>query len=314
MKYLQPARQNALNTHITTECFLLLITPQNAPAFGVTSLDVDIDYNDGDGVVTYQAVPGANVASIETSGDLQVDNSEAMLLIDTDFSREDIAAGVLDYATFKLYRINWLRPFDGHITMQTGRTGIVTSNNTLSGVIELRGIPQQLKQNFVDLYSLTCRAQFGSTTGEEPFPCMYNTDSLWQTTTVATVGTESDRVFTSTATPAATGPNGALNFNVALIEWLTGDNAGLQVETEIVTGTSIELRFGTAYTIQVGDSFKIRPDCQKRYDEDCIALYANGQFFRGEPHIPLTEENPSGTPGAGVGGVGGFSSYRGAAT
>jgi len=310
MKNIPVNLQTSLTSHATTLCFLLLITPQHAPSFGLTSLDVDIDYDDGDGSVTYQAIPGANVSSVETSAGLDVENAEVMVLVDTDFTRQDVAAGILDYADFVLYRMDYLNPSDGHIIIETGRTGVVTSSDTLSGIIELRGISQQLKQNFIDLYSLSCRASFGSTSSDEMFPCNYDATVHWQTTTISAVGTEADRRFTSTDIPAATGPNGILSFDVAIIEFLTGDNTGLTVETETVIDDEIELRFASAYPMQVGDSFKIRPDCAKRFRDDCVATYDNGSNFRGEPYIPLTEENPSQNPGAQIPGWGAPSSMK----
>ena len=308
MKSIPVNLQTSLDSHVTTFCFLLLITPQHAASFGVTSLDVDVDYDDGAGEVTYQAVPGANVSSVETSAGLDVANAEAMLLINTDFSRQEIAAGALDFAEYVLYRIDYLNPTDGHIIIETGTTGAVTSSDTLSGVIELRGISQQLKQNFIDLYSLSCRATFGSQVGEELLPCNYDATVHWQTTTVASLGVEEDRQFVSTDVPVATGPNGDLDFEVAIIEFITGDNAGLTVETETVIGDEIELRFASAYPMQVGDQFKIRPDCAKRYRTDCVSTWDNGLNFRGEPNIPLTEENPVQNPGAQIPGWGAPSS------
>jgi uncharacterized phage protein (TIGR02218 family) len=304
VKTIPTALQTHLDTGQTTLCFLLKVAPQNATAFGVTSLDQDVAYDDGNGSLTYSSMTGMNATAVESSSELSVDNSEAMLLVSTDFTKEDIAAGVLDFADFYVYRINWANTSDGHYLVHSGTTGIVRSHNDLSGVIELRGLSQVLKQNYIDQYSLTCRAKFGSQEGEESFPCGFDTTSLWQSTSVSAVDTESDRIFTSTDTPAATGPNGALTFETALVTFLTGNNAGLTAEVDDVTGDVVTLRFNAAYEIEVGDTFKIRPDCRKRFAEDCVALFDNGLNFRGEPWIPLTEEAPSQFPGALIKGLG----------
>ena len=304
MKTVPAALQTHLDTLSTTLCFLLKIDPQNASAFGVTSLNVDVDYDDGGGSITYSAAIGMNQSAVESGAGLEVANSEAMLLITTDFTREDIAAGVLDFADFYVYRVNRNDLSNGHYLVQSGRTGIVRSDDVLSGVLELRGLQQQLKQNYIDQYSLTCRAVFGSAAEGAPFPCNFDADALFQANTVLSVGSETDREFTATITPAATGPNGALPFDFAIVEFLTGNNAGLTVETETVVGDDITLRFNAAYEIEVGDTFKMRPDCAKRFAEDCVALFDNALNFRGEPWIPLTEESPSQYPGANVGGLG----------
>lgn len=304
MKTIPAALQAHLDTGQTTLCFLCKIVPQQGSAFGVTSLDQDVTYDDGSGSLTYQAAIGMNHAAVESSSELSVDNSEAMLLVGVSFTKEDIAAGALDFAAFYVYRINWADTSQGHYLVHSGTTGIVRSSDDLSGVIELRGLSQILKQNYIDQYSISCRAKFGSADGEEEFPCLFDATSLWQNTSVDTVGSETDRIFTAVDTPAATGPNGALGFEVALITFLTGANAGLTVETETVTGKDITLRFNAAYAIEAGDTFKIRPDCRKRYSEDCVGEYDNGINFRGEPWIPLTEEAPAQFPGANIKGLG----------
>jgi len=285
-------------------CFLLKIAPQKGAAFGVTTLDIDVPYDDGGGLLTYAANPGLNQSAVEKSAGLGVDNAEAMLLLGVNFTAQQINAGVLDNANFYLYRINWKNKSQGHYLLQSGRAGAVRSHDELSGVIELRGLSQQLKQNFIDQYSLSCRARFGSQVGDEIFPCLFDAEPLWTNSSVAAVGTEADRIFTATAAPTATGPNGALPFDFAVIEFLTGDNAGLTVETETVVGTAITLRFQSAYNMVIGDTYRIRPDCEKRYVADCINLFDNGLNFRGEPWIPITEESGSQTPGANISGLG----------
>ncbi len=306
MKSIHPLLQGHLDSKTTTLCFLLKIVPKNAAAFGVTSLDVDVDYDDGGGSLIYSSVIGLNQNAVESSSELSVDNSEAMLLITTDFTKNQIEAGLLDYADFFLYRINWADHSMGHYIVQSGTTGAVRADDELSGIIELRGLPQQLKQNYLDVYSITCRARFGSQVGEEDFPCNFDAEALWQNNTVDEVGQDPDFEFIADITPSATGPNGALPFDFAVIQFLTGNNAGLSVETDTVdTGTkTIILRFNAPYPIEVGDTFKMRPDCEKRFAEDCIALYDNLPNFRGEPLIPITEEAPSATPGANVPGFG----------
>lgn len=296
--------QTHLETGATTVCFLLKITPIVGTEFGVTSLDIDVDYDDGGGSLTYEAAKGLNQSAVKSSAGLEVANSEAMLLVGTNFTKAEINAGVLDDAAFVIYRINYKNQSDGRYLVSSGRTGIVRSNDDLSGVMELRGLSQQLKQNFVDLDSITCRARFGSQVGEEAFPCTFDADALFQNDTILSVGSEADREFTATVTPAATGPNGALPFTVAIVEFLTGNNAGLTVETESVVGDVVTLRFHTPYDMEVGDTYKIRPDCDKKYEDSCIALYDNNLFNRSEPWRPVTEEAPSSTPGAEVPGHG----------
>ena len=62
----------------------------------------------------------------------------------------------------------------------------------------------------------------------------------------------------------------------------------------------------TPFPIQIGDTFRIRPDCRKRYAEDCIAVWNNGINFKGEPLIPVGDSASIQTPGGQLAGGGGF--------
>lgn len=293
-----------LQTHLDGEgktlCFLLKITAQDGSSFGVTSLDQDVAYDDGDGSITYSATIGLNQAAIRSTSDLGVDNTEAQMIIadSGDFSAQDIEAGVLDYADFIIYRINYKDLTSGrHYKVLSGTTGAVRNMDGVAGLLELRSLSQDLKQTFVESYGLSCRAVHGSTTPAN-LACNFDADALFQNLGVLSVSSETDRVFTADGTPAATGPNGALGFEPSIVEWLTGDNAGLTSEVEDLTGDVISLRFPTGFAIVDTDTFKIRPDCAKRFIADCLDEYDNVLNFRGEPLIPLADESTGTTPGA----------------
>ena len=74
MKSIPPALQTHLDQRGTTLCYLLKITATNGQALGVTSLDVDVDYDDGTGLLTYSSAIGLNQSSLATSAGLEVDN------------------------------------------------------------------------------------------------------------------------------------------------------------------------------------------------------------------------------------------------
>lgn len=291
----------------TTLCWLLKITGVDGTVLGVTSLERDVDYDDGAGVVTYQAAIGVQPGSMEASSDLSVDNSEGlMLLADAGaFTKERIEAGALDYGKYIVYRVNWADLSQGHYIPPNGvgTVGIVKRVDGVSATIELRALSQSLKQNYGELYSLTCRAVFGSGAdqGSCAFAgsCGFDAESLWQNHSVASVGAEVDRIFTADSAPTVNGPNSPppLPFVPGLIQWLTGNNAGHTSEVESVNGAVITLRFGTAWDIEATDTFKIRPDCDKT-QESCINLYDNFLNFRGEPLIPMGDESSAQTPGA----------------
>ena len=61
---------------------------------------------------------------------------------------------------------------------------------------------------------------------------------------------------------------------------------------------SVALTFPTHYPIELGDTFKWRPDCGKQFERDCVTIWDNALNFRGEPFIPVGDEASLATPGA----------------
>jgi uncharacterized phage protein (TIGR02218 family) len=290
------ALQSQLDEDGTTLCNLLKLTFRDGTVVGVTSLDQDVTYDDGAGEVTYKAALGVDLTTIETSANLEVDNSEGRMLLaeSGDVTEEKIEAGLMDYGRFVVYRVDWSDLSKGHYIPPggVGYTGIAKVVDGLTGVIELRGLSQWLKQTYSEVYSVTCRAKFGGSR------CGYSASSLWQSHSVSAVSTEEpDRIFVADSEPAVSGPNGALTFVPGLIEWQTGDNAGKYSEVEAIDGTTIYLRFGTQYNIGASDTFQIRPDCDKKKDT-CKDSFDNLLNFRGEPHINGGDESSATIPGA----------------
>lgn len=81
-------------------------------------------------------------------------------------------------------------------------------------------------------------------------------------------------------------------FDGGLVLWLTGNNAGMNQEIKTwVSGTRTITLFLPAPCgdIQVGDTFQIRPGCQKRLVEDCRDKFSNAINYVGEPHVPGTD-------------------------
>lgn len=306
MRSIPIALQDSLDTGSTTLCYLLKITARNAVSFGVTSLDVDVTYDDGGGPITYAAQIGLNQSGIAATEGLEVPNADAQMLLvkQTAFNENDIQNGLLDYAKYVLYRVDWKDLDAGHYIVSTGTAGKVDSMDGVSGIMELRGLAQQLKQNFVELYSLKCRATFGSMpSSQEKRPCMFDTMTLWETGTALSVGAEPDRIFT-TDLPEPTGPLGPLTYVPGIVRFESGANAGVEREIESFDANVMSLKFPTPYPIEAGDSVTARPDCGKEYVADCKDRFDNHEWFRGEYRIPLADEGPAGTPGATYPGFG----------
>lgn len=289
----------ALQSHIasgaTTMCVLLKITPVQPgfDPFGVTSLDHDVMYNDGTGMLLYSASIGTDPSALMSSADLSVAGGETkqlMPVFETPISEEDLRAGACDYAKFIGYQVNYNDLTSGHhLILQTGTLGENSITDTgLSWTAELRGLTQKLKQSITEKWSLTCRAIFGSTesSAQSRYPCNFDVTPLWHTATVLGVGIDNTYSFnTNFFGPTYGGIPG-------LVEWLTGQNAGRSDETELFDLgnpglVNIGLTFGAAYPIQIGDTFRFRDDCPKT-PLACQAR-SNYQNYRGEPSIPVAD-------------------------
>ena len=83
-------------------------------------------------------------------------------------------------------------------------------------------------------------------------------------------------------------------YELGVVRWLSGANAGIQnvIRTWNPDTKGLKLYFRTPYTIQPGDRFLYVRSCQKRFLEDCQAVFDNQINFRGFPHLPgrLTED------------------------
>lgn len=319
-RHIPVALQSHLQGSMLTTCFLLRITPADSryPGYGVTSLDRDVSYDDGDGALTYLAAVGMEPAAMVFSQDLSVDNSESHSLLpefDVPISEADIRAGAYDFARGRLMQVNFEDLTMGHVTLWEGTIGEVSMRSDgLSFVTELRGLAAQLKQSLCEKDSLTCRATFGSgafgsgAETEERFPCGFDASALWASATVSAVTDEVTLAFT--VTPFAMDAD---ELSPGLVSFLTGENAGRTYEIDSNTsGGKLTLQFEADYPIGVGDTLEYRRDCNKQArDEDKGCRFFFGDdwvlHFRGEPDIPIGDAGQLEVPGAssspGRGGV-----------
>ena len=293
----------------TTLTDLLLVGPLPDDSYrGFTLLDVDVVYTPSAplGAVTFKARTGFEMSEIAASNDLSVDNAEASTLPPVagfeaeGFTQAQIDAGALDTVRFVVLRVNYK-------DLTTGRSEVIAGGTIgevrvkLGGltVLELRSLSQLLKQSIVELDSTTCRARFGSQVGEERYPCGFDLTAEWVSGTITSVGAETDRQFADTSLVQADD-----YFAPGLVEMLTGDNAGQQVEVDTFAAGVVELRFPTVSPMQVGDTYRIRRQCSKRWTghNSCETFWTTDKtlHFRGEPHIPIGQSDNLTTPGAGI--------------
>ena len=266
----------------TTTCKLLKIKLKNGDIYGCANIDASVPYDDGsgDGEINYLASQGFAVSELQGGTGSAVDNAEAQVLIPPagGITLEMIDAGELDDAQWWLYVVNFKDLTMGHMELGSGDVGNVRQLYGMLFVPELLSLDIRLKQPIGSVWSRRGRCVFGSDANSQT-GCGVDISSLWVNGAVTAVGAEDNRQFTGNAVATPYSYPG-------VVEWLTGDNAGKSYGTESEDTMVITLNETTAYPIQIGDTYRVRPDCFKRYIEDCIGVWNNGPNFKGEPHIP----------------------------
>lgn len=271
----------------TTLCKLMRLQRTDGTVTGFTDLDVDVAYNDGDGPVVYDASQGMLPSTIAMQGGLSVENAEITGLLanlDTGINPQDVRAGLYDYAKLRIYLVNYEDLSMGHEWLGAGSLGECTIQDG-QVISEYRGLAQPLQQDVCQLYSLTCRAQYGDSR------CGATLD--WTTGTVTAQGTDPTTQFlTDVAVEDGYYVPGAIQF-------LTGKNAPRTLEVIDFTGSEVSLLLPLYYPPEVGDTFQIRIDCPKTQAGCTDARRARWPlFFRGEPLIPVADSQAIQTPGA----------------
>jgi len=299
MKSIPIALRNHLALDATSWALLMKVVCKDGTVLGFTTLDVDVTYDDGGGPLLYRADQGFMPERLEAAADLGVDNTDLQGWYSVDgVSKERIRAGLFDFADVWIYRVNYMDLFMGREIWAAGTLG--ESKYTSTGwTTEFRSLSQQLKQPLCQLYSLTCRAQFGSkpigTPGAaitERKPC--NKDVVWASGTVTSIGAETDRIFTDAGRSE---PDGF--YQPGVIEWLTGANAGVQVEVFQYAAKTFELMLPLPYPIQPGDTFRPRQDCDKTFAM-CKDRFNNALNNRSEHLTPVQDADTIMVPGANI--------------
>lgn len=303
MKQIPIALQAHYDGPSTTTCLLLRILTKSGDLLGFTNLDVDVTYNpatvdphstgDDWGSAVHRADNGFTPERLQATADMSVDNTDLQGWVSVSgITENQIRAGLFDYAQVRAYRVNYMDLTQGHELVMSGTCGETVFSRS-GWKTEFRSLIQQLKQPMAQLYSLTCTAQFGDARCGKAL--------VWAGpyTVTSVDGLEPDRIFTATAMAEADG-----FYEPGVVEWVTGDNAGAQMEVDENTSDEVTLSLPMPSVVTVGDTFRIRQDCNKRDRErngvsgDCKDKHNNLVNFRGQPDIPIADGGTLMVPGA----------------
>lgn len=306
MRMIPAALQTHLNQSDTTTTRLLKISLINGDVYGLTTLDRDVPYDDGEGEITYVATNGFDPSTFSADIGYSVDNAEGYALISDDIpgvTVEMAEAGDLDDGQWVCYLVNYEDLSMGHAILDAGDLGEVRTRYGMIWIPELLSYAMRLRQPIGSVFSRTCRAIFGTPANSQA-GCGIDLTPLWVNGEVTAVGAETDRTFTGDVITDSGQP---IAPNPGRVQWLTGANTGREYSVEELDSSgTVTLNETTPYPIEVGDTYRIRPDCRKRYIEDCIGVWDNGINFKGEPLIPVGDGVAIQTPGGQLSGGGGF--------
>jgi uncharacterized phage protein (TIGR02218 family) len=285
-----------------TLCLLTRIMCKDGTLLGYTDLDVNVLYDpaaydpggtgDDWGLLDHTADTGGfSLARLEAAADLSVDNSELKFLPGTGgITSEQILSGIFDLAEVRIYRVNYSDLSMGHECVAVGQMGSARVADNFA-YVEYRSLTDLLKQPEAELVTITCPHVFGSAECPKAF--------TWVEGTVTAVDpTDSQRIFGDSAlTPDD-------DFYVpGVVEWLTGANAGSQDDIDQNTAGTFALSLPSKFPIQIGDTFRVRQDCSKIWDDDehgCRHHWGADweKYYGGFPDIPVADGGNAMIPGA----------------
>lgn len=283
MRTCSPELLITIQSQVPTLAILVRLTRTDGTIYGFTSTDKDITI-EGTTFEKSSAITASNLRSTVGAG---VDNMDLMGLLNSNrITDADILAGLYDGATVELFLCNYKDTSQGVLTLPQGTLGEVTFEDG-AWVVEFRSLAQRLQQDILDVSQPTCRAPrfgdsatcaSGGTIGGQPLSFYTRTGK------VLTVVISQSRFHFASADPT-----GFFDYGRCLCT--SGINAGVErdvKESLINAGTcDLILRRPFPFELQVGDEFTVIAGCDLRFST-CVA-YDNAVNFRGEPHIPGTD-------------------------
>jgi uncharacterized phage protein (TIGR02218 family) len=267
-----------LKTHIagpvTRLATLWRVERKDGQSFGFTDHDVDIVFDDGNGLLTYEAETGYSRTAISLSIGLGVDNIDLRGFLSSDsITEQELRAGVWDNAQVFISQVNHQDLSQGQLKLLRGTLGEVSIGDE-SFNVELRSLSQPWQQTITRVYTPNCTADLGDAR------CKVDLSAFRQTGTVASV--------VDARTITTTGISGADDFhNYGLLTFTSGPNEGssLEINNWMLSTETLRTWLGFPFEPQVGDTIEVIPGCNKTTDH-CINKFDNIENYRGFPTVP----------------------------
>lgn len=276
---------NEFGKRETATAYLIKILSRENTAYGFTSSDKIIRFNDGFGLVEYFPDEELSPQNIQSTANMTVDNTKLVGWFKQAIEQK-VLSGAFDAGEVTIYRVAYLNIGAGAEIVGYGRVGEVEYNSDAKDKrkIEFRSLTQQLTVNGNLDFSLTCRAQFGDNKCKMPFE--------WNAGTIETIPGENP--FLVFKVNGIARPENY--FELGVINYIDGPNAGADLEIESWSANGlVKLSFVSPYAASNGTAVRLRKDCGKT-ESDCLA-YGNIVNMRAE-HLTPTEDRALMVPGA----------------
>ena len=271
MKSISVNLQSHLNGPLTKLATCIFVTRIDGVEFGFTTHDKPLVIDS----FVYEPAASFNPSDITSGNDLEVDNVSITGILSSDsITEDDLRAGRWDFATFRLFQVNWSNLSMGDKKDRKGTFGQVTVDR-LTFAVELLGMMQAYTTSIGELTSPGCRANLGDArcgvvlSGGSP--------ALGVTGTIDTAGTD---FFSLTDTERAEEDG---HFDGGVITFTSGQLDGLAFEVKTYTIGAWTTHVAMPYDAS-GATYAMTAGCDKRR-ETCRDRFNNIGNFRGEPWL-----------------------------
>jgi uncharacterized phage protein (TIGR02218 family) len=264
----------AKESHSSRLCKLWRIERIDGAVVRYTDHDQDITI---DGEV-FVATAFFDPSAIKTGLDMSVSDLEVLGALDVG-SADDLLAGKWNGASFLIGECLWDDPTAGVVIDKFGWIGNIKEVGNRF-VAELLGPERILQRDIIRSYTPGCNALLGDDR------CGVDLAPTTQTGTVASV--TNNRFWSATGLVIPSGDPGDY-FQFGTTTFISGDNAGLSMETRSCDGTWVQMMLPLPFDVAVGDQFTITPGCNKSLGA-CRFKFDNVLNFRGFPHVPQSDD------------------------
>ncbi|MNO31440.1 hypothetical protein D3C76_214140 [compost metagenome] len=275
--------------------YCLRIVPESGPVVRLTDQPTDLVMSNGQ---VYASEAGYEFSGYGSTSSMSPSSIDLTGILDHGVSRDQLASGVYDNARVYLFATSWAAPVEDEEALALlilGKTTLYDDRYTA----QLMSLVDALNQTVGRQYTAQCPwTLFDQTldgviiastrsrcTGPRVAPDGPNINAYKVTGTVTAVTDLYQFQDSARAEVDDWFTNGAVMF-------ITGANAGLKPKEikDYTAGGQVIVYEAFHYPIQVGDQYVMIPGCRKRRDEDCVAKYANGANFGGQPDVPAPSQ------------------------